>query len=130
MSEHDWRDQAACKGYPTSIFFPTAGESAVEAKKICDKCPVAAECNTASMQGSYGDIEHGVWAGQGYRPRRTERIRTEGYRRQGRRPEPIKHGEPGGYQAHLRQGVPLCDGCRDAYNQYRRERKAALRVAS
>lgn len=27
---------------------------------------------------------------------------------------PINHGTPGGYRAHFRHGVPMCDDCRDA----------------
>ena len=31
-----------------------------------------------------------------------------------RRREPIRHGTPGGYRAHFRHKVPLCDPCREA----------------
>ena len=40
----DWRDQAACIGADLALFFPEQGETAGEAKRICARCPVLAEC--------------------------------------------------------------------------------------
>lgn len=33
--------------------------------------------------------------------------------------KPIAHGTIGGYRAHYRHGVPMCDSCRDADRQAR-----------
>lgn len=55
-----WRNFAACKGKPVSIFFPKRGETSAKGIAICQKCPVTAHC------GQYADemqIEHGVWGG-------------------------------------------------------------------
>lgn len=51
------------------------------------------------------------------------------------RQKPIRHGTPGGYQAHRRRGVPVTDecGCRDARNARdtcrRRENGTQARIA-
>jgi WhiB family redox-sensing transcriptional regulator len=55
-----WRDHAACKGHDTAIFYPDVGQTADAARRICNTCPVALECNTeATLVG-----ELGVWGGQ------------------------------------------------------------------
>ena len=46
---HEWRNQAACRGTDTNVFFPPSdrpSESAriAYAKRICAACPVRAEC--------------------------------------------------------------------------------------
>jgi hypothetical protein len=65
-----WRDDAACKGHDTAIFYPDVGQSADRARAICDSCPVALDCSTeATLVG-----ELGVWGGQ------TERERHGGRR--------------------------------------------------
>jgi hypothetical protein len=44
-------------------------------------------------------------------------------------PEPIDHGKPAGYRAHLRRGeMPVCDDCRDAYNADRADKGAKRRA--
>lgn len=78
-----WRDHAACRGRPTSIFFPEPHDQAAvrEAQRICAGCPVQESCgdyaNRAVMyppsaDGSakrIGTKLRGIWAGQGYRAR-------------------------------------------------------------
>jgi len=120
----NWRDLAACKGLDLAIFFPTKRVSAVRARAVCDACPVAAECLQASFDGSDGDVEHGVWAGSGYRGRRRQRMTVRGRKRRGNLPKPINHGTAGGYQAHLRQGIEICTPCRDAMTAQRVALKA------
>lgn len=41
-----WQEFAACRGAPSEIFFPEKGQAHVvrEAKSICSKCTVRAEC--------------------------------------------------------------------------------------
>jgi hypothetical protein len=36
--------------------------------------------------------------------------------------KPAACGEPGGYQKHRRDGTEVCQACRDAWNDYGRER--------
>lgn len=40
---------------------------------------------------------------------------------------PIKHGTPYGYTRHLRDGVPVCDECKEALLAYHRDYRAKLR---
>lgn len=39
----------------------------------------------------------------------------------GRGVPPIQHGTYTGYTQHGRQGVPVCDACRKARNEYRND---------
>lgn len=57
-----WRARAACVGVPDDVFFPVEHRrSPVEARRICNACPVRAAClNEAmsvendSMRGRFG----------------------------------------------------------------------------
>lgn len=59
-----WRDQAACKGKPTSMFFPDGRNQKEqerlneEAKAVCRTCPVIVECYQAGRTERFG-----VWGG-------------------------------------------------------------------
>jgi WhiB family redox-sensing transcriptional regulator len=57
-----WFDRAACRGTPTSMFFPTAlkGADARAAVEICGSCPVRVECHEYAVAEHEGD---GVWGG-------------------------------------------------------------------
>lgn len=44
----------------------------------------------------------------------------------GRKRQPIKHGTYSGALAHRKRGVPLCDPCRTAEREYRKERKRKI----
>lgn len=59
-----WYLQAACRGKPTSWFFPAKGEPTARAKAICAECPVIDRCAQA------GAGEAGIWAGESERSRR------------------------------------------------------------
>jgi hypothetical protein len=56
---------------------------------------------------------------------RAERIGVRGYAQR----KPVPHGTNAGYQAHLRNGTPACDPCREAKristSYYKREREMA-----
>ncbi len=58
--------RAACKGYPTSLWFPDKGWTvqAAQAKLICSRCPVRAEC----LEAGLGEL--GIWGGMSERARR------------------------------------------------------------
>jgi len=55
-----WRDEAACKGLDTDIFFPASDAEAGPAKLICAGCPVRAECLEWALLSRQED---GVWGG-------------------------------------------------------------------
>jgi WhiB family transcriptional regulator, redox-sensing transcriptional regulator len=55
----DWQDYAACKDADPELFFPPMGGSTDQAKAICGRCFVRAEClDYALDHGSWG-----VWGG-------------------------------------------------------------------
>jgi len=66
-----WMRRAACRGMPTATFFPSRGESSVEARAICAECPVVDDCR----QWALGHDDHGIAAGMSGRQRR--RLRAE-----------------------------------------------------
>ena len=55
-----WREDAACRGIDTDVFFPATDEEAEEAKAICASCPVREECLEFALQTRQED---GVWGG-------------------------------------------------------------------
>lgn len=48
-----WMDSALCAQTGGDFFFPGSGESYAAARRICDACPVRAECR------DYGDAVEG-----------------------------------------------------------------------
>ncbi len=81
-----WEDQAACKGTPRTVFFPSGRDRLddavyVTALNICRKCPVQVEClRTARLRNE----PCGVWGGvifdppaRSVRPRKKAK-RTDG----------------------------------------------------
>jgi WhiB family redox-sensing transcriptional regulator len=81
--DDDWLRFAACRGLPTSMFYPPADAAAGKALAVCARCPVRAACEQhAAREGE----EYGVWGGR----TETERARaarchatTRGPRRRG-----------------------------------------------
>lgn len=59
----NWRDDAACRGMDTEIFFPgpTDVEQVARAHHACDRCPVIADCLAFAAEV---DARHGIWGGQ------------------------------------------------------------------
>lgn len=58
-----WQDRAACRGFPTSMFFediwPQEGVAAnpvalARARAICDDCPVQMDCVLLGRDERYG----------------------------------------------------------------------------
>jgi WhiB family redox-sensing transcriptional regulator len=66
-AELDWRDRALCSQVDPEAFFPENGESTREAKRVCGRCDVRAECLADAL-----DIreEFGVRGGLSGRERR------------------------------------------------------------
>lgn len=56
----DWRDQAACQGFPTEMFFPCRGdhEGVKRALAVCAVCPVRQQCTQFAMNL---DIRYGIF---------------------------------------------------------------------
>ncbi len=78
MREHSvklkatWRDDAACKGLDTDIFFPATDAEAGPAKLVCPGCPVRSECLEWALLSRQED---GVWGGLTDNERRRLRSR-------------------------------------------------------
>lgn len=64
----EWRAKAACRGLPTSYFFPEDGEIAsmiIRARQICNTCEVMNECREAAIQLAMESVVdfYGFWGG-------------------------------------------------------------------
>lgn len=65
-----WREEAACRGMDTSLWFAETASAQAAAKSICAGCPVNAECR------EFGKFEpSGIWGGLGVRERQRYRAR-------------------------------------------------------
>ncbi|MHB8465406.1 MAG: WhiB family transcriptional regulator [Acidimicrobiales bacterium] len=75
----NWRQQAACRGLDTAIFFPPTDSEAGPAKAVCAQCPVRDECLEWAIASRQ---EEGIWGGMtdGER-RRLRRRRRDAARR-------------------------------------------------
>jgi WhiB family redox-sensing transcriptional regulator len=71
-SFHPWMSEAACSEYPGDMWFVEEGGRGhlEDAKRICNGCPVQAECLTAALANKE---VHGMWAGKTARQLRTMR---------------------------------------------------------
>lgn len=77
MRDESWREQAACMGEDTEMFFPPRDKNkykpiALEAKTHCfgangnTPCPVRLECLWYAIDS---DEVHGIWGGMSHRER-------------------------------------------------------------
>lgn len=103
-----WRDEAACKGMPASIFFIERGENDRPAKAICATCPVKEPCLEFALESGE---QHGVWGGTSERQRRRMRAKMPGFRSVKRVAE---CGTESGAYRHWANHEPICDACREA----------------
>lgn len=55
-----WMEDADCATTDPDAFFPEQYDSALAAKKICQGCPVAAQCLEYALEHG---IEYGIWGG-------------------------------------------------------------------
>jgi len=62
-----WRDSVVCAQTDPELFFPEKGLRPREAKAVCARCPVRAECLTDALAQ---DRVYGVWGGTTERDRR------------------------------------------------------------
>ncbi len=72
----DWRHSAACTQTDPELFFPEKGNPSREARAVCVRCPVRAECLTDALAQAR---VYGVWGGTTERERR--RLTTTTVRR-------------------------------------------------
>ena len=70
----DWRNDAACNGVASDIFFPASEEppAASRAKEICAECPVQEACLQYALSTNQSA---GVWGGLDANERRRLRRR-------------------------------------------------------
>jgi WhiB family redox-sensing transcriptional regulator len=66
-----WMAEGLCGQTDPEMFFPEKGGSTKNAKKVCQACPVRAECLDYALAG---DQRFGIWGGLSERERR--RLRT------------------------------------------------------
>jgi len=66
-AEFTWMRDAKCRGIDPAEFFPSDGLGVDRARRVCDDCPVRAECLEYALEYR---IEHGVWGGASERERR------------------------------------------------------------
>ena len=62
-----WQDQALCAQVDPESFFPEKGGSIKEAKKVCMRCDVRAECLEYALEH---DERFGIWGAKSERERR------------------------------------------------------------
>jgi WhiB family redox-sensing transcriptional regulator len=107
----EWWDQAACRGKPLAWWFPVNGKYG-NARGVCAKCPVAAEC--AEYADAY-KATHGMFGGLDPDERAT--------------PDP-RCGSEAGFQAHRVAGTRPCDPCRAARSTGQRRRARGRKTDS
>lgn len=80
MEPEPWRDQAACKGYPTHWWFPDVGhakDQATRARAICATCPVQEPC----LDHSLSRMEVGIWGNTNVKERQALRRTSNAVKR-------------------------------------------------
>jgi WhiB family transcriptional regulator, redox-sensing transcriptional regulator len=68
--DFEWTDAAACKGMPTSMFFPLKGgpnKTVRAAKAICVDCVVKTNCLNFALDNA---MQYGIWGGATTKERR------------------------------------------------------------
>jgi WhiB family redox-sensing transcriptional regulator len=68
-----WQERALCAQTDPEAFFPEKGGSTREAKKVCQRCEVRAECLEYALAN---DERFGIWGGLSERERRKLRKRV------------------------------------------------------
>lgn len=73
----DWRDSALCAQTDPDLWFPEIGGPAREAKQVCRRCPVTAECLADVMRWSTSEDRSGVRGGLSAKEREQLRARPQ-----------------------------------------------------
>ncbi|MFV0406108.1 MAG: WhiB family transcriptional regulator [Propioniciclava sp.] len=81
----DWRHRAECLTEDPELFFPVGNTGPAimqiaEAKKVCDRCDVVAECLQWALDAGQ---DHGVWGGLSEDERRAMKRRRARARARG-----------------------------------------------
>jgi WhiB family redox-sensing transcriptional regulator len=63
----EWMARGNCAEESPGMFFPSDGVGVEVARRICETCPVKAECLEHALLNR---IDHGVWGGASERERR------------------------------------------------------------
>jgi UDP-N-acetyl-D-mannosaminuronic acid transferase (WecB/TagA/CpsF family) len=112
-------DDLPCKGQTSVMFAGDKADGTAAAKAICASCSHTVECLAYAV--AHG-IPFGVWGGQG------------AMERQGRPPVArtrngvARCGTRAGYSRHQDRGEAICEECRHAYNEARRQWRARTRM--
>ena len=86
LNAEEWMEHAVCRGAAPTAFFPSDGSGVEVAQRVCESCPVRAECLEYALEHR---IEHGVWGGASERERR--RILRERRRSGAPVPSPLEY---------------------------------------
>ncbi|HET6504450.1 MAG TPA: WhiB family transcriptional regulator [Amycolatopsis sp.] len=75
----DWPSRAACRDEDPELFFPVSemgpgARQAAQAKAVCARCPVRAECLEYALDNG---LDHGIFGGLTERERRGVRTRQQ-----------------------------------------------------
>lgn len=75
----DWRHRAACRDEDPELFFPVSevgpgAEQVAQAKAVCARCPVRAECLEYALENG---LDHGIFGGLTEQERRRLRTRQK-----------------------------------------------------
>jgi WhiB family redox-sensing transcriptional regulator len=63
----EWMYRGKCRGMDPARFFPSNSVGVEVAQRVCEDCPVAAECLDYALEHQ---IENGIWGGASERRRR------------------------------------------------------------
>lgn len=118
----EWRERALCAQTDPEAFFPEKGGSVREAKKVCRRCPVRAECLADAVAHRE---QWGIWGGLTIRERRPLYPELPAPVTARRNQGSQGCGTAAGYQRHWRDGEPSCDACREAASRARNALKEA-----
>ena len=113
-----WQDDALCAQVDADMFFPPRGDNGLNAKAVCELCPVKVQC---AQFAADNNEPYGVWGGI-----------TEYERRRRKRVNPPTHsprcGTASGADRHYRHNEQVCLPCRTAVRQANRARNQARRA--
>ena len=121
-----WQDRAACLDEDPELFFPPGNEwkgheaQEAEAKAVCNRCPVLAQCREKALAD--GDFE-------GIRGGMTGEERKALAKARKSAAAPIRHGTTTGNRAHYKRGEKPCQPCADAAAVADRRRRQAKKEA-
>lgn len=112
VDSEEWMDEALCAQTDPEIFFPEKGGSTRQAKRMCMRCTVSAECVDYALRN---EEKHGIWGGNSERERRKLADLPDDTGACGTYPK--------GYNRHRARGEDPCDDCKTAANIYAAQRR-------